>query len=152
VKKFIFILLIVFGFADWEAKPTIRPFNDKEFTVVVTRGFGNGHYGIDFALITGTPVLATADGVVTDSRWFEGYGMTIILNHGEGIETLYGHLNEFLVLKGTSVKKGQLIGYSGNTGRSSGAHLHYGLKENGMWIWQGKYQRAHGITTGRIKQ
>ena len=93
------------------------------------------HPGQDFAAKIGTPVYATADGVVekTESS-FHGYGNNIIIDHGFGYKTLYGHLNGFAVREGQKVKRGATIGYVGNTGMSTGPHLHYEVIKNGEKI------------------
>ncbi|MDI9473522.1 MAG: M23 family metallopeptidase [Bacillota bacterium] len=89
------------------------------------------HTGIDIGVLKGTPVKATADGVVSRAGWVSGYGILVQIDHGNGIETLYGHLSRAVVKKGDTVKKGQLIAYSGNTGLSTGDHLHYEVRLNG---------------------
>jgi murein DD-endopeptidase MepM/ murein hydrolase activator NlpD len=83
------------------------------------------HNGIDFAGRIGTPVFSTAPGKVVASGWAGGYGRRIAINHGYGLMTLYGHLLRFKVRPGRWVKRGQLIGLMGNSGRSTGPHLHY---------------------------
>ena len=90
------------------------------------------HYGMDFSAEIGTPVYATGDGKVirADSR-SSGYGRHIRIDHGFGYITLYGHLNQYNVRKGQKVKRGEIIGYVGNTGRSRGPHLHYEVHLNG---------------------
>lgn len=90
------------------------------------------HDGVDFACDYGTPVVATADGVVTFSGWDGVYGRKVELDHGNGIVTFYGHNSKLSVEVGQKVKKGEIIAYSGNTGRSTGAHLHYGAYVNGV--------------------
>ena len=92
------------------------------------------HDGVDFAANHGTPIYATADGIVSFAGWDYGYGRKIVINHGNGIITFYGHNSKLLVSAGTRVKKGDKIAYSGNTGRSSGPHLHYGAYVNGKSI------------------
>jgi murein DD-endopeptidase MepM/ murein hydrolase activator NlpD len=87
------------------------------------------HAGVDLAAPTGTPVLATADGVVDVAGWNGGYGLLVALNHGGEVETRYGHLSGVAVAPGENVKKGQVIGYVGSTGRSTGPHLHYEVRE-----------------------
>lgn len=89
------------------------------------------HDGVDIACNPGTPVKATADGVVTFAGWDSAYGEKVSLNHGHGIETFYGHNSKLLVAVGDNVKKGEVIAYSGSTGRSTGPHLHYGAIING---------------------
>ena len=87
------------------------------------------HGGIDLAGPVGTPVYATADGVVGRAEWNSGgYGNLIKVDHGRGIETRYGHLAQMLVRDGQPVKRGQLIGRMGSTGRSTGNHLHYEVR------------------------
>jgi murein DD-endopeptidase MepM/ murein hydrolase activator NlpD len=89
------------------------------------------HEGIDFFASTGTPVFATADGVVKDVRVSETFGKVIEIDHGYGLVTLYAHLSSFKVKKGQAVKRGNIIGEVGNTGLSSGEHLHYEVHVNG---------------------
>jgi murein DD-endopeptidase MepM/ murein hydrolase activator NlpD len=88
------------------------------------------HNGIDFRAAVGTPIYATADGAVEYSGFHKksGYGNLIIINHNFGFKSYYGHLNKNKVRSGRLVKKGQLIGYSGNTGISTGPHLHYEVR------------------------
>lgn len=86
------------------------------------------HRGLDIANLPGTPVYATADGVVSFSGWKGGYGYTIEINHGYGYKTRYAHLRSYVVRKGQRVKKGQLIGYIGSTGLTTGPHLHYEVR------------------------
>jgi murein DD-endopeptidase MepM/ murein hydrolase activator NlpD len=88
------------------------------------------HRGVDFKAPLNTPVFATADGMVEYGGFHEksGYGNLIILTHSFGFKTYYCHLNKVLVKYGTFIKKGDLIGYSGNTGLSSGPHLHYEIR------------------------
>ena len=83
------------------------------------------HPGIDIAASRGTPIFAPADGVVTFSGYRNGYGKTLIIEHGYGIATQYGHTSELLVQEGARVKKGMVIARVGNTGHSTGPHLHY---------------------------
>jgi murein DD-endopeptidase MepM/ murein hydrolase activator NlpD len=89
------------------------------------------HAGIDLAAGPGTPVTATAGGVVRFAGTGEGYGNTILLDHGAGVESRYGHLQKLSVTRGQRVERGQLIGLSGNTGRSTAPHLHYEVLVNG---------------------
>jgi murein DD-endopeptidase MepM/ murein hydrolase activator NlpD len=92
------------------------------------------HRGIDLAAPTGTPVYATADGVVSRADWFSSYGLYISLEHGAAMQTRYGHLSRLAVMAGDSVKKGDLIGYVGSTGRSTGPHLHYEVRIEGLAV------------------
>jgi hypothetical protein len=86
------------------------------------------HYGIDIAAKRGTRVYATADGVIEEAKRKYAFGKVIIINHGYGFETVYGHLHSFSVTPGQKVKRGDLIGTIGNTGRSTGPHLHYEVR------------------------
>jgi murein DD-endopeptidase MepM/ murein hydrolase activator NlpD len=83
------------------------------------------HEGLDFSCDVGTPVQSTADGIVESAGWDGGYGLKVIVNHGYGFKTVYAHLSKASVKRGEVVAKGDDIGLSGNTGVSSGAHLHY---------------------------
>lgn len=85
------------------------------------------HNGIDFAGRVGTPIVSTAPGKVIAVGWAGGYGRRIAINHGYGLMTLYGHLWQFKVRPGKWVRRGQLIGRMGNSGRSTGPHLHYAV-------------------------
>lgn len=86
------------------------------------------HEGMDFACDVGTPVYATGDGTVTAAGWHSGYGNRIDINHGFGYLTRYAHLSKLTVKAGQTVKRGDLIGYSGNTGKSTGPHVHYEVR------------------------
>lgn len=85
------------------------------------------HEGLDFKGPIGTPIYATAEGVVVKAQSGSGYGKHVVLDHGFGYETLYAHMSELTVEAGEKVDRGELVGYLGNTGRSSGPHLHYGI-------------------------
>jgi murein DD-endopeptidase MepM/ murein hydrolase activator NlpD len=86
------------------------------------------HQGVDIRGPLGTPIYATADGVISRSEWANGYGNLIEINHGNGIETRYGHLSRLIAQPNERVKRGQLIGLMGSTGRSTGSHLHYEVR------------------------
>ena len=90
------------------------------------------HSGIDLSAPIGSPILATSDGVVGQAGWRGGYGLFVALEHAGGLETRYGHMSQLAVTSGQSVRKGQVIGYVGSTGRSTGPHLHYEMRVNGM--------------------
>ncbi len=124
--------------------PAIQPVSNTELRRLAS-GYGyrihpiykvnKMHWGTDFSLKTGTPVYATGDGVI---RWtkssFGGYGKQIEINHGFGYRTKYAHLSEFVVKRGQNVKRGELIGYSGNTGGSTAPHLHYEVIKDGKKV------------------
>ncbi len=90
--------------------------------------WGRTHEGIDLAVCTGTPVAAAADGVVVQSGWNGGYGISIYVDHGNGVITRYGHLSQAYAQVGRAVKQGEVIGLSGNTGNSTGPHLHFEIR------------------------
>ncbi|SRR5579884_2759002 len=94
-------------------------------------GEGAFHTGIDVAAAPGTPVHATADGVITTESWSGGYGKLLVVDHGNGLETYYAHLSQYLVIPGQEVTRGQVIALSGGTGRSTGPHVHYEVRLHG---------------------
>ena len=95
-------------------------------------GGRRNHKGVDLAGPTGTPVYATADGFVSKAERFSSYGNYIQIEHGGELQTRYAHLSGYAVAAGQMVKKGQLIGYIGSTGRSTGPHLHYEVRISGQ--------------------
>ena len=99
-----------------------------------TKGAGTFHRGVDLSAPHGTSIYATHEGVVASSGWSNGYGWNITLNGGSGLQSFYGHNSRNVVKPGERVKQGQLIGYVGSTGISTGPHLHYGIMINGQWI------------------
>ena len=121
--------------------PAIQPVNNKELKRMVS-GYGwridpvygtrKMHWGLDFTADVGTDVYSTGDGVVEEvevNSW--GYGKEILINHGFGYKTRYAHLSSFVVNKGDTVKRGDLIGFVGSTGKSTGPHLHYEVEKDG---------------------
>lgn len=91
-----------------------------------------GHIGLDYACRMGDPLYASDNGVVSIAGWNGGYGILVEINHGNGFVTRYGHFSEILVGCGQAVYQGQLLGYCGSTGYSSGAHLHFEVRYNGV--------------------
>lgn len=112
------------------------------FTSGFGQRWGRMHAGTDFAAPIGTPVYATADGVVTDAGWSSGYGRLIKIQHEFGIETRYAHLNAMRVSVGQRVSRGERIGDMGNSGRSTGPHLHYEVRVGGQAVNPMIYIRA----------
>lgn len=102
-------------------------------------GFGAQHPGIDFAARTGTEVKATAPGKVILVAWDDVYGKLVALDHGNGFATYYGHNSTVLVDIGNTVRRGQVIALSGNTGRSSAPHLHYEIRKDDVPIDPGNF-------------
>ncbi|MFD2603043.1 MULTISPECIES: M23 family metallopeptidase [Flavobacterium] len=121
--------------------PAIQPVKNEDLRQMAS-GFGyrsdpftkirKFHAGMDFSARTGTPIYATGDGVVVaaDNR-LSGYGNRVVIRHGFGYETLYGHMSRFKAKAGQKVKRGDVIGYVGSTGRSEAPHLHYEVHKNG---------------------
>lgn len=98
------------------------------------RGTAAMHAGVDIPGAIGTPIYATADGIISHAGRQGGYGNLVQINHGRGIETRYGHLSKILVADNTRVRRGQLIGLMGSTGRSTGSHLHYEVRVDGKAV------------------
>ncbi len=99
-----------------------------------TKGASTNHKGIDWATPVGTSVVASCGGTVTKAGWGSGYGYVVYIRHEDGRETRYGHLSKVLVSAGQKVKQGQKIALSGNTGRSTGPHLHFEMRINGAAV------------------
>lgn len=97
------------------------------------------HQGLDIAAKTGTPIKAVADGTITYSGTMGGYGNLIIIDHGNGITTYYGHCNKLYKKVGTKVSAGDVIAEVGSTGNSTGPHLHFEIRENGKYVNPQKY-------------
>lgn len=123
------------------ATPAIQPLSNADLKRVAS-GFGyridpiyktvKFHGGLDFSAAQGTPIYATADGVVrTAGNTANGYGNHVVINHGYGYETLYGHMYRIKVKVGQRVKRGEIIGWVGSTGKSTGPHCHYEVHKNG---------------------
>jgi len=97
-------------------------------------GESDFHRGLDIATEKGRPVFATAEGTVSSASRSGEYGNLVVVNHAFGLSTRYGHLSKFNVTAGQSVKRGDVIGYVGSTGRSTGSHLHYEIRVNGKLL------------------
>lgn len=126
------------------AIPAIQPVKNEDLKRMAS-GFGyrsdpftkikKFHAGMDFSAKTGTPIFATGDGVVARAdAGATGYGNHIVIKHGYGYETLYAHLSKYNTKAGQRIKRGDIIGYVGSTGRSEGPHLHYEVKKEGKAI------------------
>ena len=119
------------------AIPSVQPVAKLQFTSNFGirsdpfRGTAAMHAGVDIPGPIGTPIYATADGIVAHADRQGGYGNLVEINHGKGIATRYGHLSKILVTDGTRVHRGQLIALMGSTGRSTGSHLHYEVRMDG---------------------
>lgn len=127
----------------WAARPAIQPISNKTLTHLHTTfgpryhpllGYVRDHKGLDFTADVGTPVYATGDGVVKIAYFSASFGNVIFLNHGYGYETRYAHLSSFNVKRGQRIKRGDIIGFVGDTGLSHGPHLHYEVVYKGVQI------------------
>lgn len=128
--------------------PAIQPVANKDLKRMAS-GYGYRihpiyqtrifHEGMDFSCDIGTPVYATADGVIKKARWESGYGYLITIDHGYGYETRYAHLKSFNVKAGQKVVRGEVIALSGNSGRSSGPHVHYEVLQKGRPVNPANY-------------
>jgi murein DD-endopeptidase MepM/ murein hydrolase activator NlpD len=125
------------------AIPAIQPVQNKDLTRMAS-GYGmrmhpilkyrKMHHGMDFTAKKGTPIYATGDGKVIKASRGSGFGKVVYIDHGFGYVTKYGHMSKFNTQKGRQVKRGDIIGYVGNSGLSSGSHLHYEVHKNGKPI------------------
>lgn len=124
--------------------PAIQPVKNKELKRIAS-GYGRRidpyykklkfHYGVDFSAPKGTPIYATGDGKVAKTkRSRRGFGNHIVIDHGYGYESLYAHMTKYTVRKGQKVKRGDVIGYVGSTGKSTAPHLHYEVHKDGKKI------------------
>lgn len=132
--------------------PAIQPIAKKDLKRLAS-GFGmrlhpilkigKMHWGLDFSAPTGTPIYATGDATVKHAGTMGGYGNVVVLDHGYGYETVYAHMSKIKATEGAKVKRGEVIGFVGTSGLSSGAHLHYEVHKNGekinpiQFIYQG---------------
>ena len=121
------------------------PFGKRKHPIL---GFTKMHTGTDFAAPTGTPIMASGDGVVTRAQWCGGGGNCVKIKHNSVYQTVYAHMSKFGrgIKKGVRVKQGQIIGYVGSTGLSTGPHLHYEVIENGKKINSQKLKLPSGKT------
>lgn len=127
----------------WAARPAIQPVSNKTLTHLHTTfgerfhpllGYVRDHKGLDFTADIGTPVYATGDGVIKSAYFSGSFGNVIFLDHSYGYETRYAHLSRFNAKRGQKVKRGEIIGFVGDTGLSRGPHLHYEVLFNGQQI------------------
>jgi murein DD-endopeptidase MepM/ murein hydrolase activator NlpD len=142
-------LLGGFGGADVAAYiPTLWPvmgpitssFGQRE-DPILGNGEGEFHTGIDISAPNGIPIRATGDGVVEEAQMSNGYGREVVIDHGHGVETVYGHMSGFACIAGQTVVRGQVIGYVGHSGRTTGSHLHYEVRIRNTPVNPHKYLR-----------
>jgi murein DD-endopeptidase MepM/ murein hydrolase activator NlpD len=118
-------------------------------------GYTKMHTGTDFAAPMGTPIMASGDGIITKAGWCGGGGNCVKIKHNKTYQTVYAHLSKFnnKIKKGLRVKQGQIIGYVGSTGLSTGPHLHYEVIENGRKINSQKLKLPSGkILSGKERK
>ncbi len=117
-------------------------------------GGRRAHSGVDLAATTGTPIYATADGIVSKAGRFSSYGLYVSIEHGAQLQTRFAHMSRVAVANGARVKKGDIIGYVGSTGRSTGPHLHYEVRIAGKavnpipYMVDSEAQQAYRVATG----
>jgi murein DD-endopeptidase MepM/ murein hydrolase activator NlpD len=128
----------------------VRLTSDFGMRIHPVLGVRRGHKGIDLAGPTGTPVRATADGVVSRADSFSTYGLYVSLEHGGDIETRYGHMSRLAVAAGQQVRKGDVIGYVGSTGRSTGPHLHYEVRIAGTAVNPVPYMQGDAVLAAAV--
>jgi murein DD-endopeptidase MepM/ murein hydrolase activator NlpD len=120
--------------------PISSSFGEREDPVLGT-GEGEFHTGLDISGPMGMPIHATADGVVASAQLENGYGRMVRIDHGHGLQTCYGHMSGFAVTAGQSVSRGQVIGYIGHSGRTTGNHVHYEVRIHNTPVNPHKYLR-----------
>ena len=129
--------------------PITSPFGARE-DPILGAGEGEFHKGVDISAPYGTPIRATADGTVVSAAVGNGYGKEVVLDHGGSVRTVYAHMSGFHVSAGDMVVRGQIIGYVGMTGRSTGAHVHYEVRMRDVAVNPHKYLRQTLNDTGVV--
>jgi murein DD-endopeptidase MepM/ murein hydrolase activator NlpD len=130
--------------------PITSSFGERE-DPVLRNGEGEFHTGIDISAPVGTPVRVTADGTIQSAEMENGYGREVVVDHGRGLETCYAHLSGFAVMAGQTVVRGQVIGYVGASGRTTGANLHYEVRIHNAPVNPYKYLQATLAGSGAEK-
>ena len=126
----------------WPVMGPIRSSFGQREDPITGNGEGEFHTGIDISAPIGTPIRATADGTVKSAAMENGYGREVIIDHGHNVETCYAHMSGFTVMAGQTVVRGQVIGYVGMSGRTTGAHVHYEVRIHNTPVNPHKYLRA----------
>ena len=121
--------------------PITSSFGQRE-DPILGNGEGEFHTGIDISAPNGVPIRATGDGTVKEAEMSNGYGREVVIDHGHGVETVYGHMSGFAVIAGQNVVRGQVIGYVGHSGRTTGSHLHYEVRIHNTPVNPHKYLRT----------
>ena len=131
----------------------LLPLPDYEYSSAYGYRWGALHQGIDLAAPTGTPIYAVHAGTVTFSAWGGGYGYLVIIEHEDGVETLYGHASQLLVSEGQEVDAGEVVALVGNTGNSFGAHLHFEVHLDGVAQEPVGWLDEHGVDIlGKVEE
>jgi murein DD-endopeptidase MepM/ murein hydrolase activator NlpD len=144
----------IFSRGDLNVLPSLWPVNGRLMGGYGVRsdpfsGEGAMHTGVDISAPQGTPVHATADGIVLHAGWNSGYGRCVIVDHGNNYQTWYAHLSRMDVIEGEEIRQGEVLGAVGSTGRSTGAHLHYEVRIGSTPVNPYRFlQRASTIRTG----
>jgi murein DD-endopeptidase MepM/ murein hydrolase activator NlpD len=120
--------------------PITSGFGQRE-DPILGNGEGEFHTGVDIGAPNGIPIRATGDGIVKTAEMSNGYGREVVIDHGHGVETLYGHMSGFAVSAGQTVVRGEVIGYVGHSGRTTGSHLHYEVRIHNTPVNPHKYLR-----------
>ncbi len=121
--------------------PITSSFGQRE-DPILGNGEGEFHTGIDISAPNGVPIRATGDGTVKLAEMSNGYGREVVIDHGNGVETIYGHMSGFACIAGQTVVRGQVIGYVGHSGRTTGSHLHYEVRIRNTPVNPHKYLRT----------
>jgi len=121
--------------------PITSSFGQRE-DPILGNGEGEFHAGVDISAPNGVPIRATGDGMVEEAEMSNGYGREVVIDHGHGVETVYGHMSGFAVIAGQTVVRGQVIGYVGHSGRTTGSHLHYEVRIRNTPVNPHKYLRT----------
>lgn len=123
----------------------ILPLQDYQFTSPFGTRWGKLHAGVDLAVPEGTPYVAVHGGKVVLAKWFGGYGYCVIVDHGNGLQTVYGHSSKLLVREGQVIKTGDVLALAGNTGHSFGSHVHLEIHVNGVPVDPIPWFKKHGV-------
>ncbi|GAA0717369.1 M23 family metallopeptidase [Dactylosporangium roseum] len=123
----------------------ILPLRNYTLTSFYGARWGRLHPGVDLGAPQGTPFMAVAAGKVVVCRWNGGYGYNVMIDHGDGIVTVYGHASKLLCREGQTVRAGDKIALTGNTGHSFGSHLHFEVRQNDRPVEPLSFMRRHGV-------
>jgi len=131
--------------------PTLWPVNGQIISRFGQRsdpfsGEGALHWGVDITAGMGTPIHAAADGVIADAEFSGGYGRMVLIDHGNGLQTLYGHMSKLGVVPGQEVRRGEIIGFVGSSGRSTGPHVHFEVRMGGTAVNPAPYLTRSAVT------